>query len=94
MTDVQKEAYFQPYSTQWVKWTGKLSDASTTLGQLSMSVKCLPSTLIQDINVELADSEKDALLGINQDQDVSFEAELNTWSNFAGVMAVNGHIIK
>jgi len=93
MTDLQKKEIWKQYDGQKVKWSGKVVSIGDILGDLTMSVKMKPLTLISDVIVTLKASERENALKYKAGDAVTFVGILADWGTVLDYRLKNGEIV-
>ncbi len=86
LTDLQKDAAWEPYKGAHFKWDLKVVTVDTTFGQLQAQFKCKRSrAFTSDIILSIADSDKGLAIQFEKNGVYTIHGTLQNYGNFLGM---------
>jgi RNA polymerase subunit RPABC4/transcription elongation factor Spt4 len=92
-TELQKEAEWARFEGKRVRWSGRVTEVSDSLGQLTLQVRMNENTLTSDVLVRLRDSARSSAMQLRQGQRVTFEGTLVSWGSILPTSLDDGEIV-
>ncbi len=87
MTDLQKDKAWQDgYDGRWVRWTASVNSLDgSAFGGIQLQFKCSKASLLFDGHAEFGDDQRDKLMNVGKDSQVTFEGRLKDHGDLLGL---------